>query len=45
MNDYRKAGADSFGLGSALFKPSYDMSELKVRSETFVTAFEKGKNL
>ena len=45
MNDYRKAGADSFGLGSALFKPSYDMSELKVRSETFATAFEKGKNL
>lgn len=44
MDEYRAAGADSFGLGSALFKPSYDMSELKVRSEAFVTAFEQGKN-
>jgi 2-dehydro-3-deoxyphosphogalactonate aldolase len=44
MDEYLTAGADSFGLGSALFKPSYDMSELKVRSEAFVKAFEKGKN-
>ncbi len=44
MGDYRTAGADSFGLGSALFRPSYDMPELKARSEAFVKAFEKGKN-
>jgi 2-dehydro-3-deoxyphosphogalactonate aldolase len=44
MDEYRAAGADSFGLGSALFKPSYDMSELKARSETFVRALEQGKN-
>ena len=44
MDEYRAAGAGSFGLGSALFKPSYDMSELKARSEAFVAAFERGKS-
>lgn len=43
MGDYRNAGADSFGLGSALFKPTYDLSDLKARAEAFVTEFEKGK--
>lgn len=40
MADYRAAGANSFGLGSALFKPSYDLAELKQRAEAFVTAFQ-----
>ncbi|MEH6522430.1 2-dehydro-3-deoxy-6-phosphogalactonate aldolase [Sulfitobacter sp.] len=44
MGEYRMAGADSFGLGSALFRPSYDMLELKARSKAFVSEFEKGKN-
>lgn len=43
MGDYRNAGADSFGLGSALFKPTYDLSDLKARAEAFVAEFEKGK--
>jgi 2-dehydro-3-deoxyphosphogalactonate aldolase len=44
MGGYRQAGADSFGLGSALFKPSYDLSELKLRAEAFVKEFEKGSS-
>lgn len=44
MDYYRRAGADSFGLGSALFKPSYDLTELKKRAEAFVTAFENGES-
>ena len=44
MDDYRQAGADSFGLGSALFKPSYGLPELQKRAEAFVTAFENGKS-
>ena len=42
MGDYRKAGANSFGLGSALFKPTYGLSELQTRAQSFVSAFEKG---
>ena len=44
MDDYRQAGADSFVLGSALFKPSYGLTELQKRAEAFVTAFENGKS-
>lgn len=42
MGEYRQACADSFGLGSALYKPSYELSELKSRAEAFVKEFEKG---
>jgi len=42
MGDYRMAGANGFGLGSALFKPSYELSELQTRAQSFVTAFENG---
>lgn len=38
MAAYIDAGANSFGLGSALFKPSYDLSELRVRATAFMTA-------
>ena len=41
MDDYRSAGANSFGLGSALFKPTYDLKELRMRAQAFVTAFKK----
>ncbi|AGI68621.1 DgoA-like KHG/KDPG aldolase family protein [Octadecabacter antarcticus 307] len=44
MGEYRQAGADSFGLGSALFKQSYELSELKSRAEAFVKEFEKGSS-
>jgi 2-dehydro-3-deoxyphosphogalactonate aldolase len=40
MEIYAEAGANSFGLGSALFKPSYDMPELKKRAVAFVEAFK-----
>lgn len=42
MVGYMRAGANSFGLGSALFKPSYDMKELHDRAGAFVSAFENG---
>lgn len=42
MDAYRQAGADSFGLGSALFKPSYTLPELKERARRFVAQFERG---
>jgi len=43
MDEYREAGANSFGLGSALFKPSYDLTELQQRAEAFVAAFKNGR--
>lgn len=36
MADYRTAGADSFGLGSALFKPTYTTSEIQERAQKFM---------
>jgi 2-dehydro-3-deoxyphosphogalactonate aldolase len=42
MQVYRDAGTDSFGLGSALFKPSYDLGEIAQRAKAFVDAFEQG---
>lgn len=41
MQMYRDAGTDSFGLGSALFKPSYDLTELAQRAKAFMDAFEQ----
>lgn len=42
MQDYRNAGADSFGLGSALFKPVYSTEDIHARARTFVDAFRQG---
>lgn len=39
MADYRAAGTDGFGLGSALFKPGYDMVDLRRRAEDFIRAY------
>lgn len=39
MAEYRAAGADSFGLGSALFKPTYDLEDLGRRAEEFIGAW------
>lgn len=43
MADYLSAGADGFGLGSALFKPDYSMDELRKRAESFVSELGKYK--
>ncbi|WP_283644587.1 2-dehydro-3-deoxy-6-phosphogalactonate aldolase [Marinovum algicola] len=40
MTDYHAAGADSFGLGSALFKPEYDRGELARRAGGFTKAWK-----
>jgi len=44
MHDYLDAGANSFGLGSALFKPEYDIKELRQRAASFTSAFKKYKS-
>lgn len=41
MSDYLKAGANSFGLGSALYKPGYDMAELGQRARAFVQSYRE----
>lgn len=43
MAKYLSAGANSFGLGSALFKPDYDLEELRNRAEKFITEFSRHK--
>jgi len=43
MNEYVNAGANGFGLGSALFKPEYDMAELQQRAEAFISEFNRLK--
>ena len=40
MADYHAAGADSFGLGSALFRPEYDQTELARRARDFTQAWK-----
>lgn len=41
LAEYLDAGADGFGLGSALFKPSYNLQELESRAEAFVSALKE----
>jgi len=41
MAAYYKAGSDSFGLGSALYKPDYSVEEIARRAKTFVETFRK----
>jgi 2-dehydro-3-deoxyphosphogalactonate aldolase len=38
MVAYRAAGTDGFGLGSALFKPDYDLPEIAARARSFMAA-------
>jgi len=45
MGTYLDAGANGFGLGSALFKPGYTMAELQTRAISFVSEFRKHKKL
>ncbi len=41
MAEYYKAGSNGFGLGSALFKPSYSLQELQERATMFVSAYQR----
>lgn len=41
MDDYLAAGANSFGLGSALFKPDYELDELQERAVAFMNALTR----
>lgn len=41
MAPYHAAGADGYGLGSALFKPSYSLEEIGKRASDFVRALEE----
>jgi len=45
MASYLTVGANGFGLGSALFKPNYDMDDLHKRAVTFVDALDQYKAL
>ncbi|TFZ07748.1 2-dehydro-3-deoxy-6-phosphogalactonate aldolase [Ramlibacter humi] len=39
MAEYRAAGADGFGIGSALFKPGLSAAEVGLRAQAFVDAW------
>ncbi|MEZ5658102.1 MAG: 2-dehydro-3-deoxy-6-phosphogalactonate aldolase [Burkholderiaceae bacterium] len=41
IEPYRRAGARGFGLGSALFKPGYSLSEIAERAAAFVAAYAR----
>ena len=41
MAPYYSVGTDSFGLGSALFKPEYSLEELSHRTRSFVHAYSQ----
>lgn len=40
MDPYLKIGAAGFGLGSALYKPSMSMAEIRTQAKTFVTQYK-----
>jgi 2-dehydro-3-deoxyphosphogalactonate aldolase len=42
MAEYRAAGADGFGLGSALYKPGMTVAEVGANARRFVEALESG---
>ncbi|MDP2517917.1 2-dehydro-3-deoxy-6-phosphogalactonate aldolase [Shimia thalassica] len=39
MSDYYHAGSNGFGLGSALFKPEYELEDLRQRANAFVKSY------
>ena len=41
IEPYQRAGARGFGLGSALFKPEYSLSEIAERAAAFVAAYSR----
>lgn len=38
MGEYRQAGTNAFGLGSALFRPSFSLDDIAQRAAAFVSA-------
>lgn len=42
MDVYRQAGADGFGLGSALYKAGLSADDVAVRAQKFISALAKG---
>ncbi|MEP3048041.1 MAG: 2-dehydro-3-deoxy-6-phosphogalactonate aldolase [Roseibium sp.] len=40
FGDWLKAGATGFGIGTALFKPGFSVSEVKTRAEKIVAAYD-----
>jgi 2-dehydro-3-deoxyphosphogalactonate aldolase len=42
MAAYRAAGANGFGLGSALYKPGLSAAEVGERARAFVSAWRAG---
>jgi 2-dehydro-3-deoxyphosphogalactonate aldolase len=41
MGEYRAAGANGFGLGSALFSPNMKVGEIRERADKFVAALRR----
>jgi 2-dehydro-3-deoxyphosphogalactonate aldolase len=41
MAAYHSAGANGFGLGSALFKPEYALDDIRLRAREFATAWKE----
>ena len=39
--DWRKAGADGFGIGTALYAPGLSADEVSERAKTLVAAYDK----
>ena len=38
--DWRAAGVDGFGIGSALYKPGASVAEIKIRAAEIVAAYD-----
>ena len=41
FEDWKAAGADGFGIGSALYKPGYSAEEVRVRALNIVSVFDQ----
>jgi 2-dehydro-3-deoxyphosphogalactonate aldolase len=42
MGAYRQAGAQGFGIGSALYKPGMSPMQVRAQAHAFATAWHKG---